>query len=101
VYNLNPFATKYGAITQLQDPRQEIISNLESMMKEAMEALMEIARSPLKNIVFFRDGVSEGEYDAVKDVEVKAINGATCLLPVATLLSDLFSSCHRRFVGHV
>ncbi|TEB35970.1 Piwi-domain-containing protein [Coprinellus micaceus] len=76
VYNLNPFATKYGAITQLQDPRQEIVSNLESMMKEAMEALMEIARSPLKNIVFFRDGVSEGEYDAVKDVEVKAINAA-------------------------
>ena len=78
VYNLNQFATKYGAITQLQDPRQEIIGDLETMMKAAMKDLMGIARNPLKNIVFFRDGVSEGEYDAVKVVEVKAITCGFC-----------------------
>jgi eukaryotic translation initiation factor 2C len=76
VYNHDQFATQYTAVTRLQDPRLEVITDLKDMMKDAMQDLMmNVARQPIKNIVFFRDGVSEGEYEKIREVEIGAING--------------------------
>ena len=49
--------------------------DLKDMMKGAMRDLMVTARHPIQNIVFFRDGVSEGEYEKIREVEIGAING--------------------------
>ena len=84
VYNHDQFATQYTAVTRLQDPRLEVITDLKDMMKDAMQDLMvNIARQPIRNIVFFRDGVSEGEYEKIREVEIGAINGNFSFRPDA------------------
>lgn len=75
VYNHDRFATKYTAITKLQDPRHEVIVELKDMMKTAIVDFLKKANAPIVNMVFFRDGVSEGEYDRIREVEIGAING--------------------------
>lgn len=67
---------KYGTSIRIQPPRLEIIEDLQAMVEEAIKsfALTNHSRLPQK-IIFFRDGVSEGEYDKVAAVEIKAIKG--------------------------
>jgi eukaryotic translation initiation factor 2C len=69
-------AVKYGTSTRIQPPRLEIIEDLQAMVEEAINnfALANNSALPQK-IIFFRDGVSEGEYDKVAAVEIKAIKG--------------------------
>lgn len=45
------------------------------MVEEAINEFALINKSPPQKIVFFRDGVSEGEYDKIAAVEIRAIKG--------------------------
>lgn len=76
VYNHDRFATKYTTITKLQDPRHEVIIELKEMMRTAILDFMGKADRPVVNIVFYRDGVSEGEYERIREAEIGAINEA-------------------------
>ncbi|KIM49646.1 hypothetical protein M413DRAFT_113312 [Hebeloma cylindrosporum] len=68
-------ATQYVALTSIQPPRMEIISDLEHFITKAM--LVYAGRNPPPTrIIFFRDGVSEGEYEQVAQQEIKAITDA-------------------------
>ncbi|EIM82439.1 Piwi-domain-containing protein [Stereum hirsutum FP-91666 SS1] len=75
--------SKYAYGVRLQNPRQEIIGDL----KEMMQAMLRIFTTevtikgklppPLPlNIFYYRDGVSEGEYDNVLATEARAIQEA-------------------------
>ncbi|KAJ7771757.1 argonaute-like protein [Mycena metata] len=75
VFSDDPNAAKYIAYSQVQAPRLEIIENLEGMVKEAI-LFFGRNKQPPKRIIFYRDGVSEGEMEAVKLVEVAAIQNA-------------------------
>ena len=61
----------------MQAPRVEIIEDLQAMVEEAINnfSLVNNLKRPPQKIVFFRDGVSEGEYDKVAAIEIKAIKG--------------------------
>ncbi|KAA1473082.1 Piwi-domain-containing protein [Dentipellis sp. KUC8613] len=69
--------SKYMTSVSLQEPRTEIIADLSRMMFEAMKFFY-LKNKPMYKfrIVFFRDGVSEGEYDQVLQYEVSAIQEA-------------------------
>jgi hypothetical protein len=68
-------ATKYNISVDLQVPRQtmsEMIQNLESITVDKLRTFIARNNTPPARIYFFRDGVSEGEFDRVRDVEIKA-----------------------------
>jgi eukaryotic translation initiation factor 2C len=69
-------ATKYNISVDLQVPRQtmsEMIQNLETITVDKLRTFIARNNTPPARIYFFRDGVSEGEFDRVRDVEIKAI----------------------------
>ncbi|KAF8188322.1 argonaute-like protein [Pholiota molesta] len=76
VYSHDVHATQYVAITGIQNPREEIIENLRQYAAEAIDSFGAKNRSAPKNIIFFRDGVSEGEYERVSQAEIQAIRDA-------------------------
>ncbi|KAJ7929263.1 Piwi domain-containing protein, partial [Mycena leptocephala] len=69
-------ACKYGAFVRLQRSRLEIIEDLEEMVLSALELFFRKQNSIPRIIYYFRDGVSEGQFDAVFDFEYSAIKNA-------------------------
>jgi eukaryotic translation initiation factor 2C len=69
-------ATRYCALTDIQAPRLEIIQDLEQYVTRAMMIYAGAGNPPPTRLIFFRDGVSEGEYEAVAAQEIKAINSS-------------------------
>ncbi|KAJ6618325.1 Piwi domain-containing protein [Mycena sp. CBHHK59/15] len=68
-------AASYIAFSEVQGPREEIIQDLQSMVKGAILAFGKKNKPP-ERIVFYRDGVSEGELETVKAAEIAAIKAA-------------------------
>ncbi|KAF7359373.1 Argonaute-like protein [Mycena sanguinolenta] len=75
VFSWDAAATRYAAYSEVQSPRQEIIPGLQAMVKKAILAFGENNPPPGK-LIFYRDGVSEGEMEAVKVAEISAIRNA-------------------------
>ena len=75
VYNIDPNFAKYKAHTALQNPRSETITDLAAMFKESLLDFMARAKGAVQCIIFYRDGVSEGEFEKVRQIEIKALNG--------------------------
>jgi eukaryotic translation initiation factor 2C len=57
---------------------REIIDHVQEMVVERIRAWMKLTGSttPPANIIYYRDGVSEGQYRQVRDIELKAIEAA-------------------------
>ncbi|ETW76417.1 hypothetical protein HETIRDRAFT_480543 [Heterobasidion irregulare TC 32-1] len=68
--------TQYAASIRVQAPRQEIIEHLKEMMVDAINYFGSQNQVVPSKIIFYRDGVSEGEYQQVQDKETKAIQAA-------------------------
>ena len=45
------------------------------MMERALRRFNEFRKIPPRRVIFFRDGVSEGEYNTVATAEIAAIQG--------------------------
>ena len=75
VFSYDQGATRYAALTDIQQPRVEVIESLQRMMERALGRFIEICKIPPKRVIFFRDGVSEGEYNTVAAAELEAIQG--------------------------
>ena len=75
VFSYDEGATKYAALTEIQQPRVEIIESLQKMMVQALNRFIDFCKLPPRRIIFFRDGVSEGEYNTVATAEIAAIQG--------------------------
>ncbi|KAG5645907.1 hypothetical protein DXG03_005054, partial [Asterophora parasitica] len=76
VFSYDEYATRYAAIPGIQHPGVELIDGLQSMAKEAMTAFGMRNRTTPRRIVFFRDGVSEGEFDNTLKMELGALKAA-------------------------
>lgn len=77
VYSWDRYATKYAALTGIQQPRQEIIENFNRYVKTAITNFRSSNGMP-SCIFFFRDGVSEGEYMTVAREERDQLQGMFC-----------------------
>jgi eukaryotic translation initiation factor 2C len=75
VFSTDKHGTKYAAITEIQDPRVERITKLGPMVYRALKRYAFNIRGPPINIIFYRDGLSEGEYDTTAKAEMGDIDG--------------------------
>uniref|UniRef100_A0A023G7R7 Putative germ-line stem cell division protein hiwi/piwi n=1 Tax=Amblyomma triste TaxID=251400 RepID=A0A023G7R7_AMBTT len=84
VGSMDPVPARYRASIRVQIQQQEavarveIIEDLKDMIKELLKAFNQETRLKPERIVFYRDGVSEGQFGFVRDQELKAIRDA-CL----------------------
>ncbi|KZT11426.1 Piwi-domain-containing protein [Laetiporus sulphureus 93-53] len=67
-------ATRYCAFASVQAPRTEIIEDLPGMLTSAVQYFADRKNPPPERIIFYRDGVSDGEYAQVAQREVAVIN---------------------------
>jgi eukaryotic translation initiation factor 2C len=56
---------KYNIQIRLQPPRAEIIQDLEAIIKDQLLYFRECTRYLPNRIIFYRDGVSEGQFAEV------------------------------------
>ncbi|XP_076639294.1 argonaute 2 isoform X2 [Colletes latitarsis] len=72
----DPNAFRYNIELRLQPPREEIILDLQMIMhKQLLYFFQATGRKPVK-IIFYRDGVSEGQLAQVMHFEISAIKKA-------------------------
>lgn len=72
----DPAAFKYNMMWNLQDPRQEIIVHLEVIVKTQLLYFYKVNKRKPEHIIFYRDGVSEGQFQAIMSAELSAIKRA-------------------------
>ena len=58
--------SRYSATVRIQQHRQEIISELASMVREMLINFYKSTRFKPHRIIFYRDGVSEGQFQQVR-----------------------------------
>ncbi|KAI9470927.1 MAG: Piwi domain-containing protein [Benjaminiella poitrasii] len=73
-------AVKYTSVISPQKNRTEIISNLANMIKDVLKTFYQACGQKPARILFYRDGVSEGQFKQVMDSEVAAIRAACASL---------------------
>ncbi|PFH53507.1 hypothetical protein AMATHDRAFT_187505 [Amanita thiersii Skay4041] len=90
VANVDSNTSKYIAVTKVQTSRREIIEDLEEMCKTALEKYMSYRRGVEKaqnaapqRIIFYRDGVSEGQFKEVLARELDMIKKACTSLKIS------------------
>ncbi|KAG6917905.1 hypothetical protein DXG01_000514 [Tephrocybe rancida] len=89
VANVDSDTAKYIACSRVQTSRQEMIEDLEDMSKYALGKYVGYRqhvekRSPPapKRIIFYRDGVSEGQFKQVLEQELPALKRACAALNI-------------------
>lgn len=75
-YSFDPNAARYAAITNVQPPRTEEIGELKEMAAKAIQAFCVRNGTTPHQIVFYRDGLSEGEMPSVAQREMTALDAA-------------------------
>lgn len=68
--------SRYAAFTKVQAPRMEVIEDLEQMFLDALRHFLNTNRISPQRVIFYRDGVSDGEFQTVEDVEIAALSNA-------------------------
>nr|CAD7401725.1 unnamed protein product [Timema poppensis] len=72
----DPKAFKYNIQYRLQGPREEIIGDLKNIMVDHLKFFFIATKYKPERIIFYRDGVSEGQFTAVLNSELTAIRQA-------------------------
>jgi len=84
VSSIDSLTAKYIAVSRVQTGRQELIDDLEEMCSEALgkvqryQSVVEKRKAPPARLIFYRDGVSEGQFEQVLKDELPKIKNA-CL----------------------
>ena len=58
--------SRYSACVRIQQHRQEVIQDLSTMVKELLIRFYKSTRFKPNRIIFYRDGVSEGQFQTVR-----------------------------------
>jgi hypothetical protein len=69
-------ASRYASAIRVQTNRTEIIADLGSMVKELLKSFYQSCGQKPERILFYRDGVSEGQFRQVMAEEVTKIKSA-------------------------
>ncbi|GFQ68100.1 protein argonaute-2 [Trichonephila clavata] len=76
VGSMDGHPSRYAATVRVQQHRQEIIQDLASMVKELLIQFYKSTRFKPNRIIFYRDGVSEGQFHQVLTHELLAVREA-------------------------
>jgi eukaryotic translation initiation factor 2C len=68
--------SRYATSVRVQGSRVEIIDDLRAMFREQVQHFVAANRTRPQRILFYRDGVSEGQFGQVLDFELTAIKAA-------------------------
>ena len=76
VASVDEWLGQWPAEIRIQPPRQEMVANLDGLFKSRLLLWKKKNNSFPDNILVYRDGVSEGQYDIVVDEELPALRAA-------------------------
>ncbi|KAF0682559.1 Aste57867_25357 [Aphanomyces stellatus] len=76
VASLDRWGVHHAATMRKQSHRMELIDDMEGMAMELLKRFYQETNRKPANILFYRDGVSEGQFEAVLNHEVMAIRKA-------------------------
>jgi eukaryotic translation initiation factor 2C len=89
VGNIDSNTAKYVATMRVQTSRQEMIDDVEDMAKDILnsylsyrKAVEKVPNAAPKRLIFFRDGVSEGQFAQVIDQELPRLKQACAALKI-------------------
>ncbi|CAG8522996.1 5713_t:CDS:10 [Ambispora gerdemannii] len=68
--------SRYAASIRVQTGRSDIIADLANMVKELLRNFYQACGRKPERILFYRDGVSEGQFTHVLENEIKAVRAA-------------------------
>jgi eukaryotic translation initiation factor 2C len=74
--SIDPLATRYAAVACNQAHRTETIADVEEMTKTLLHAHKRATNILPERIIYLRDGVAEGQYAGIIEVELNAIRRA-------------------------
>ncbi|CAK9297293.1 unnamed protein product, partial [Gordionus sp. m RMFG-2023] len=80
VASMDSYPHKYTAVVKAQGHRVEIIENLSEMITILLKRFYKSTGAKPRKIIFYRDGVSEGQFLQVLQFEVCAIQKACSML---------------------
>ena|SRR5579859_3516435 len=109
VGSIDRCATRYVATARNQTHREEVIEGLDSMVKSCTESYMSFqsfhkAQNAVpETIIYFRDGVSEGQFGKVLDEELPQIRKGLAQLNIPAEQAEAIriTVCIVRYVRHV
>lgn len=64
--------SRYCATVRVQRPRQEVIQDLASMVRELLIQFYKSTRYKPTRLIFYRDGVSEGQFRQVRLLNMRS-----------------------------
>jgi len=76
VASMDASASKYGCVLKSQGRRLEIIEDLSNIARTLLIRFYKSTQRKPEKIMFYRDGVSEGQFQAVLSAEVQALREA-------------------------
>ncbi|KAF7729871.1 eukaryotic translation initiation factor 2C, 2 [Apophysomyces ossiformis] len=76
VASMDSRVAKYASAIRVQAHRTEIIADLANMVKELLKIFYQSCGQKPAHILFYRDGVSEGQFKIVQKAEIDAIKAA-------------------------
>jgi eukaryotic translation initiation factor 2C len=71
--SMDRYVAKYHSLIREQNNRVEIIVDLEDMVKQLLQSFYQTTGRKPESILFYRDGVSEGQFPEVQQKEIKEI----------------------------
>jgi eukaryotic translation initiation factor 2C len=74
--SLDTMGTRYAAMAVNQEHRVEMIQDAEEMAKALLNQFLKESQNTPERILYLRDGVSEGQYSQVIEIELSAIRKA-------------------------
>lgn len=73
-YDINAF--RYNCQWRIQSPRDETIRDLDAIVEEHLRIFQQTHRRLPERILYYRDGVSEGQFAEIKTIELTAMQRA-------------------------
>lgn len=94
--SMNQSATTYWSASVIQDEiGQEGSTNLQTSMQNAIEAFKRNNGAPPSNIIFYRDGVGEGQVQGICVPEIEQIKQALATHNIASTKLMYVNCCKR------
>ncbi|CAM9839065.1 unnamed protein product [Chrysoparadoxa australica] len=96
VASMDRWACKHSAAVRVQGHRVEVITELSAMVQELLRQFYASTGQKPQQILFYRDGVSEGQFRHCLQYEVRAIEEACGLLEPGYRPRITFVVCQKR-----
>jgi len=71
--SVNDQFTRYATTLKTQNARQEIVLEIDQMVEEVLAIYLNVRKAPPAHVIYYRDGVGEGDYENVQIKEVEKL----------------------------